>query len=71
MPISKDNYYYDFEELLFHKDSNIDEIIFLFFFHDPSAPVCARMMLALAIHVRSAKWRRHFEGKWRGQSGLS
>ena len=31
MPISEDNYYYDFEELFFEKDCNIDEIISNFF----------------------------------------
>ena len=31
MPISKDNYYYDFEELFFEKDCNIDNIINNFF----------------------------------------
>jgi hypothetical protein len=31
MSISKDNYYYDFEELFFEKDCNIDEIINNFF----------------------------------------
>jgi hypothetical protein len=31
MPISKDNYYFDFEELFFEKNCNIDEIIYNFF----------------------------------------